>query len=216
MSLRRAVFAAAAAAAAGVLLIGGGATYAAWSDSTESESTTITAGDLKAEISQVGPSDVTYGSNPSIYPSKDSQGIIPGVQAQRWSYTVTNLADSATSATSSLEIKGSIAKDAASDYAAIRPYLRAATKVGNKNETAIPNEKFDVSGFTHSVDLDTTLAPGESVKVQLTVSMPATVTSQGQTVDVAREVISRRSTNTSVQSVFTMTNSAHLVQAKPS
>lgn len=214
MSLRRAVLSAAAAAAAGALLIGGGATYAAWSDSTESESTTITAGDLKAEISQVGPSDVTYGSNPSIYPSKDSQGIIPGVQAQRWSYTVTNLADSATSATSSLEIKGSIAKDAASDYAAIRPYLRATTKVGSQNAMTIPSNKFGDSGFTHSVDLNTTLAPGESVKVELTLSMPATVTSQGQTVDVARELISRRSANTNVKSVFTMTNSARLVQAK--
>ena len=90
MSLRRAVFAAAAAAAAGALLIGGGATYAAWSDSTESETTKVRAGTLEAEIAQSGPTSASTGSNPNIVVPAGSKGIIPGVQAQRWTYTVSN------------------------------------------------------------------------------------------------------------------------------
>ncbi|MGO2863618.1 MAG: SipW-dependent-type signal peptide-containing protein, partial [Brevibacterium sp.] len=58
MSARRAVFAAAAAAVAGALLLGGNVTYAAWSDSANSETTTITAGTLEAEIKLTGPSSV--------------------------------------------------------------------------------------------------------------------------------------------------------------
>jgi alternate signal-mediated exported protein len=211
MSLRRAVLSAAAAAAAGVLLIGGGATYAAWSDSTESESTTITAGDLKADISQVGPSDVTYGSNPSIYPSKDSKGIIPGVQSQQWTYTVTNTKESAVPATGTLEITGSPSN--ADDYTAMRPYLRASTTIdGTKKD--IPTSAFTSGGFSHSVDLGKTLKPSDSVKITLDLSMPATVTDgTGKKIDVAVELINRRSANLDVQSIFTMKNLVRLKQA---
>src|SRR5699024_10652272 len=106
MSLRRAVFAAAAAAAAGALLIGGGATYAEWSDSAESESSTVTAGTLTAGIAQSGPANVSTGSNPNIVVPTGSKGIIPGVQAQRWTYTVTNSTKSATSAVGTVEVVG--------------------------------------------------------------------------------------------------------------
>lgn len=213
MSLRRAVFAAAGAAAAGALLISGGATYAAWSDSAESESTTITAGDLKAEISQSVPTDVPVGTNPSIYPSSGSKGIIPGVQAQRWAYTITNTEESAVPATGTLDITGSPSN--ADDYAAMRPYLRASTTIdGTKND--IPTSAFTSGGFSHSVVLGKKLRPGDSVKITLDLSMPATVTdSASKKVDVAMELINRRSANLDVQSIFTMKNSVRLKQADP-
>ncbi|WP_423058394.1 SipW-dependent-type signal peptide-containing protein [Brevibacterium linens] len=211
MSLRRAVFAAAAAAAAGALLIGGGATYAAWSDSAESETTKVTAGTLEADITQSGPTDVSIGTNPSIYPTSGSKGIIPGVQSQRWTYTVTNSNESATSATGTLDITGSPSN--ADDYAAMRPYLRASTSIdGTKKD--ISTSSFTSTGFSHSVDLGKILKPNGSVKVTLELSMPATATnSAGKKVDVAVELLNRRSANLQVQSVFTMKNSVQLKQS---
>lgn len=211
MSLRRAVFAAAAAAAAGVLLIGGGATYAAWSDSAESESSTITAGTLTASIKLEGQSNLKTGTNPSIVPTSGSKGIIPGVQAQRWTYTVTNSAKSAAAATVVLEISGAPANSDA--YAAMRPYLRASTTVeGTKKD--VPNSAFGSTGFSHSVDVGKTLSPNSSVTIMLDLSIPATVTdSSGNKVDVARELLNRRSATLDFQPVFTMKNSALLRQA---
>ena len=202
MSLRRAVFAGAAAAAAGALLIGGGATYAAWSDSAESESSTVTAGTLTAGIVQNGPTNVS---------TTGSKGLIPGVQAQRWTYTVTNSAKSATAAVGTVDIVGSPSND--NDYAAMRPYLRASTTVdGTKKD--IPNSAFTSSGFSHKIDLGKTLKPGDAATVPLDLSIPATATnSAGKKVDLAVELLNRRSANLDVQSIFTMRNSLQLKQA---
>ena len=211
MSFRRAVFAAAAAAAAGALLIGGGATYAAWSDSAESESSTVTAGTLTAGIAQNGPTNVSTGSNPNIIVPTGSKGLIPGVQAQRWTYTVTNSAKSATAAVGALDIVGSPSN--ADDYAAMRTYLRASATIdGTKKD--IPNSAFSSSGFSHKIDLGKTLKPGDAATVTLDLSIPATATnSAGKKVDLAVELLNRRSANLDVQSIFTMRNSLQLKQA---
>jgi alternate signal-mediated exported protein len=211
MSLRRAVFAAAAAAAAGALLIGGGATYAAWSDSAESESSTVTAGTLTAGIAQSGPANVSTGSNPNIVVPTGSKGIIPGVQAQRWTYTVTNSTKSATSAVGTVEVVGLPSN--ADDYAAMRSYLRASATVdGTKKD--IPSSAFTSSGFSHKIDLGKTLKPGGTATLTLDLSMPATATnSAGKKVDVAVELLNRRSASLDVQSIFTMKNSLQLKQA---
>ncbi|WP_167854340.1 SipW-dependent-type signal peptide-containing protein [Brevibacterium sp. S111] len=211
MSLRRAVFAAAVSAAAGALLIGGGVTYAAWSDSAESESTTVQAGTLTATIAQKGPTNESTGSNPSIVVTSGSNGIIPGAQAQRWTYTVTNSANSATAATGTLDIAGT--PSSTDDYAVMRPYLRASTTI-NGTKKNIPDSAFSSSGFSYSVDLGKTLKPGDSLDIILDLSMPATATnSAGKKVDVAVELLNRRSANLDVQSIFTMKNSAQLKQA---
>lgn len=211
MPVRRAILVAVAAATAGALLLGGNATYAAWSDSDSSERTTITAGDLRAEIAQTGPSAVKTGTSPGIYPTNGSRGIIPGIQAQRWTYTVTNSSDSDVAAGGTLEIKGSISS--AADYAAILPYLRASATVAG-NARTIPNSAFTSTGFSHTIALGEPLKPGKTVNVELTISMPATITnSQGKTVDVAVELLKYRSANTSTHQVFTMKNSAKLKQA---
>lgn len=211
MSLRRAVFAAAAAAAAGAMLIGGGATYAAWSDSAESESSTITAGTLTASIAQNGPTSVSTGSKPNIVVPAGSKGIIPGVQAQRWTYTVTNSTKSATAAVGTLDIAGT--PSSADDYAAVRSYLRASASIDG-TKTDIPSSAFTSSGFSHKVDLGKTLKPGGTATVTLDLSMPASATnSAGKTVDVAVELLNRRSASLDVQSIFTMRNSLQLKQA---
>lgn len=211
MSFRRAVFAAAAAAAAGALLIGGGATYAAWSASTESETTKVRAGTLEAEIAQSGPTSVSTGSNPNIVVPAGSKGIIPGVQAQRWTYTVSNSTESATAAVGTLDIAGT--PSSADDYAAVRTYLRASATV-NGTKKDIPSSAFTTSGFTHKVDLGKTLKPGGTATVTLNLSMPATATnSAGKKVDVAVELLNRRSASLDVQSIFTMRNSLQLKQA---
>lgn len=212
MSARRAVFAAAAAATAGALLLGGNATYAAWSDSAKSEKTTITAGTLAAEITQSDPASVAMGEGASagIFPGDNSKGIIPGAQGQRWTYTVTNSSKSAVTANVALKINGSVSN--VTDYAAIRPYLKATTKVG-ATTTEIPSSAFTASGFQHTVKLGDKLAPGKKATIELTLSMPATVTnSQGQKVDVAVELIKHRSATTDAQKIFTMENSASLSQ----
>lgn len=211
MSARRAVLTAVVAATAGALLLGGNATYAAWSDSQRSGQSTITAGDLKANnITQIGPTAVKTGTSAGIYPATGSEGIIPGIQAQRWTYTVTNSPDSAVSADGTLEIAGAVSDS--TDYTAIRPYLRASTTIGNTT-TDIPNSAFTADGFHYEVDLDTTLQPGESVTVDLTISMPASIEiSQGENVDVAVELLKHRSANTSAHGIFTMKTSAQLTQ----
>lgn len=211
MSARRAVLTAVVAATAGALLLGGNATYAAWSDSQRSGQSTITAGDLKVDISQTGPTAVDDGTNTSIYPVTGSRGIIPGEQSQRWTYTVTNSSASAVSADGTLEIAGAVSDPI--DYTAVRPYLRASTTIGNTT-TDIPNSAFTADGFQYEVDLDTKLQPSKSVTIDLTISMPATITnSQGQNVDVAVELLKHRSANTSTHGIFTMENSANLTQA---
>lgn len=211
MSVRRAVFAASAAAAAGALLIGSGATYAAWSDSAESETTKIKAGSLTAAIDQQGPTNVKTGDNPSIVVSPGSNGIVPGVQAQRWTYTVTNSAESATAAAGTLDLAGTASN--VDDYTAIRPYLRASATVDGTKKN-IPNSAFTAAGFTHSVDLSKKLAPGDSATVTVDLSMPATAAnSSGKKVNVASELLNRRSPGSGIQPVFTMKNSAQLTQA---
>lgn len=212
MSSRRAVLAAVAAAAASALLLGGNATYAAWSDSKSSQKTTITAGTLKAEIDQAGPTPVTMGEGAStgIYPTKGSKGIIPGVQGQRWTYTVTNSSKSAVAANGVLKINGSVSN--AADYTAVRPYLKATAKSGDKT-TELPSSAFTAAGLQHTVKLSDKLAPGKKATIELTISMPATVTnSQGQKVDVAVELLKHRSANTDAQKIFTMENSVSLAQ----
>ena len=64
------------------------------------------------------------------------------------------------------------------------------------------------------MDLGKTLKPGDSLDIILDLSMPATATnSAGKKVDVAVELLNRRSANLDVQSIFTMKNSAQLKQA---
>ena len=211
MSLRRAVLAAAAAAAAGALLIGGGATYAAWSDSTQPESTKITAGDLTAGITQKGPSDFKIGEDPSIVVAPGSRGIIPGAQAQRWTYTVVNSTKSATAATGAIDIAGTPSD--VDDYEAVRHYLRASATIDGTTKD-VPITAFGKSGFSHSVDLGKKLSPGESATVTLDLSIPATAADPaGKTVDGAAELLNRRSANLQTQNVFEMENSFRLKQA---
>lgn len=211
MTSRSAVLTAVAAIAASVVLLGGGVTYAAWSDSASSDTTIVTAGDLTAEITQSGPTSVQRGSTNGVYPSGNSQGIIPGLQAQRWTYTVTNSSDSTVDAEATLRLRGGVRS--ADDYAAARGYLRGEVTVEGRS-SPVPSSSFGSGGLTHDVDLGTRLAPGQSIPVTLTVSMPATVAdSQGRTVDVAVALQNRRSASTSAHPLFTMTNTLLLEQS---
>lgn len=211
MTSRSAVLTAVAAAGVAVVLLGGTATYAAWSETVSSDTTSITAGELTAEIAQSGPTSVQTGTTSGVYRSGNSQGIIPGMQAQRWTYTVSNSTDSAVDAEATLRLRGGVRN--ADDYAAARGYLRGEVSVEGRVST-VPPSSFGSGGLSHDVDLGTQLAPGESVSVTLTVSMPATVTdSQGRTVDVAVTLQNRRSASASSHPLFTMTNTLLLEQA---
>ena len=49
---------------------------------------------------------VQTGTTSGVYRSGNSQGIIPGMQAQRWTYTVSNSTDSAVDAEATLRLRG--------------------------------------------------------------------------------------------------------------
>lgn len=211
MTARISLVAATAAAGLVAVLVGGSATYAAWTATAEGGTATIIAGDLQAEITQSGPTTVRTGSSAGVYPVADSQGIIPGVQAQQWTYSLANVHESATGADATLRLRGDV-RDV-SDYTAIRPYLRGTVEVEGR-ELGLPESAFGPAGLDHDVDLGVSLAPGESVSVVLTLSMPASVTDpNGRTIDVAVATQNHRSASTAHQPIFTMTNSVLLHQA---
>lgn len=214
MSTRKGLAVAGVAAVAAALLLGGASTYTSWTDTTSSETTKITAGDLTAQIEQEGPASVKIepGPGPGVYPQAGSQGLIPGFQGQQWSYTLANSSNSAVAADAVLLLRGS--PDDANEYAAFRPYLRATVQVEGQDPISVPVESFVEDGFAFDLDVGTRLQPGETVRATLKVYMPATVDSaDGSTTDVGFALRDLRSAGTDAHPVFTMENSVYLRQA---
>lgn len=212
MSFRNGLMAAGAALTGAALLLGGTSTFASWTDSTSSGTTTISAGTLSAGISQEGPVVVEVGEpSPGVFPGAESQGIIPGVQGQQWSYALANSGDSDVIADASLLLRGS----PNDDYWAFLPYLRATVQVeGQEDPIEVPTESFTESGFAFDLDLGTRLQPGETVGATLTIYMPATVNSaNGGTADVGFALRDLRSADRAAHPVITLENSVYLRQA---
>lgn len=212
MSTRKGLTLAGVAVVAATLLLGGASTYASWTDTASSEATTITAGGLTAVIGQDGPDLVEIGeSGPGVYPEGGSEGLIPGVQGQQWSYTLGNDAGSDVVADAVLLLRGSPYE--ANEYAALHPYLRATVQVEGQDPIDVPTESFTATGFAFDLDLGTRLQPGETVGATLTVYMPATIETADGTTDVGFALRDLRSADTAAHPVLTMENSVYLRQA---
>lgn len=209
MSFRLSLVVALAAAVLAVLLLGGTATRAAWTDSTGSESTTLTAGNLTAEITQSGPTSVPLGEARGIYPQQGSEGLIPGVQGQQWNYVLSNAPSSAVAADAALRLQGT--PQNADEYEALRPFLQASVEVeGQPDPITVPAESFANTGFTYDVDLGARLEPGEDLQVTVTFSVPASVDGSP---NLGATLNNMRSTSTTAQPIFTMANAVYLRQA---
>lgn len=198
------------AAVAAVTLIGGPSTQAHWTGTAGSGTTRIQAGTLTGSINQAGPTTFSVGTGSNVYVTQPqtAAGIIPGVQGQSWTYTLTNSSASATPAAAALQLKSS---SVTGDYAALRPYLQATVTVDGAGTTAVPAAAFTAAGLTHTVDLPGTLRPGQSRTVTLRILVPMTDTAG---TDIPQALRATRSTSASAPAaVFTMTNALALTQA---
>lgn len=208
MSTRLSVLAVVAAVVLAALLLGGTATRAAWTDSMESEITTLTAGSLSGQISQRGPTSVSLGEVPGVYPQEGSQGLIPGVQSQQWSYVLSNDPSSDVAADATLRLQGTPLN--ASDYEDLRPFLRATLEIeGQPDPISVPADSFGSTGFSFDVDLDARLEPGDELQVAVTLFVPASI--EGYP-NLAVTLNGLRSTSTAAYPIFTMTNAVYLRQ----
>lgn len=214
MPLSKALLTAGAAAALAALLLGGTATYASWSDSTDSgTTTTIAAGELTAEITQTGPKSVQYGTEATgIYPTAGSEGIIPGIQDQRWTYTLTNTSDSSVAAEATLRLRGEPVTHAG--YSNFLGSLHGVVIV-DSHEIDIPASAFTEVGLSYDVDLGIRLNPGESSTVEFSLRVPQIGWSRswGITRDLAEGLQNTRSQSVAALPFFAMTNRVFLEQA---
>lgn len=198
------------AAAAVVTLIGGPATQASWTDTANSGTTRIQAGTLTGTIGQSGPASfpVGTGSNVHVAQPQTAAGIIPGVQGQSWTYTLTNSPASDAPATAALRLKSS---SVTGDYAALRPYLRATVAIDGAEPTAVPAAAFTPAGLAHTVALPGTLRPGQNRTVSLRVLVPMT---DADGTDIPQALRATRSMSAGTPATaFTMTNTLELAQA---
>jgi hypothetical protein len=202
-SLKVSVVAASAAAVLGVLLIGTPGSFASLSSTASGSPLVITAGTITASVTGPTSASVTVGSAPAgVVVNTGSLGMIPGIQDQTLTYSVTNNSTSASpAAISSVEIVSSGIVNSTS-WSDIRPYLTATVKVNGGTAIPLPATAFTATGIDGTVASTVNLQPGASVPVVVEFSIPATASSG--TIDLLRTLQADRSSALSIASIVTV------------
>ncbi|MFZ4893065.1 hypothetical protein ACL9RL_01295 [Plantibacter sp. Mn2098] len=211
---KRPLVVAAAAATVGVLLFSGAMTQASWGGSQNGQATLVTSGSLLGTISAATVAYPTIGGAPpaNIVIRPGSSGMIPGVKAQSFSYTVTNTSQ-ATGATAPASFLADVTLTFASTvtdaaaYAAALPYLSVSSTVtkGSVSRGVTTTGCVTASGIVCSPPLSTavTLLPGESAVVLVTFQLSAAGLAPLNSI---------RSSTTDVSPIFSFTPTVNLTQ----
>lgn len=201
--LKTAVVAATAAAVLGVLLIGTPGSFASLSATASGSPLVITSGTITATVSGPTVGIVATGTAPAgVVVDTGSQGIIPGIQDETLTYSVTNNSSSASpAAISSIEVVSSGLVNS-SAWADIEPYLSATVKLNGGAATPLPAGAFNATGIDGTVASSVNLQPGATVPVVVEFSIPATASSG--TIDLLRTLQADRSSSVSIASIITV------------
>jgi hypothetical protein len=170
---RRAVVALVATAAVGVLLIGGIPAYAYLTDAKTGTALPITAGNLTATASAptVGTTSIGSVTAGGRYVVRaGTPGMVPGVQAQTLTYTVTNTGSARAPASAAVRVLSTAITDSAA-WTAIQPYLAVTAKIGSGTATPVTTS---AAGIDATVTSTTAIQPQASTTVVLSFSIPAT------------------------------------------
>jgi hypothetical protein len=202
-SLKVSVVAASAAAVLGVLLLGTPGSFASLSSTVSGTPLVITSGTITASVSGPTFASVSTGPAPAgVVVNTGSLGIIPGIQDETLTYSVTNSSTSASpAAVSSIEVVSSGIVNAAA-WADIQPYLTATVKVNGGAAIALPATAFTATGIDGTIASTVNLQPGATVPVVVEFSIPATASSG--TIDLLRTLQADRSASTSIASIITV------------
>jgi len=167
---RRAVVAAIATAAVGVLLIGGIPAYAYFRGTATGAAASISSGGLSATISAPTSGTSSIGTAPTrVVVRAGTPGMVPGVQAQTLSYTITNTGTARSPASASVRVVSAAVVDTTT-WAGIQPYLQVTATIGAGAATAVATSSAGIDGTVTST---AAIQPGASVQVVLTFTLPA-------------------------------------------
>jgi hypothetical protein len=200
-SLKVSVAAASAAAVLGVLLLGTPGSFASLSSTASGSPLVITSGTIIASVSGPTSASVSTGTAPTgVVVNTGSLGIIPGIQDETLTYSVTNSSSSASpAAISSIEVVSSGIVNATA-WADILPYLTATVKVNGGAAIALSAAAFTASGIDGTITSTVNLQPGATVPVVVEFSIPAT----SGAIDLLRTLQADRSASTSIASIITV------------
>lgn len=159
---------AATALAAGVALLGATpGTFAFLSDTTTQPATTVTSGGLALTIAQSSQWVTTAGTGAGSTVAVGTTGYVPGQRGQKLTFTLTNAATSATSATlSSTLTSGAFWADLSAKN------LLTVTSSVDSGPCSVGSLSATATGISIPVT-STTLSPGTSCVVSFTVGIPA-------------------------------------------
>lgn len=159
----------------GFLLIGGAGTYALWSDTQAGTPVVIQTGNLSATISAAVTGTTAMAAAPAgVVVRAGSTGMVPGVQAETLTYTVTNTGTAGVPAKLSFVTHGHRDAAATTAWAAIQPHLTVTVSATGTGAVALPTSGVTTTDaalatFTSAVIIQ----PGASANIVFTFSLPA-------------------------------------------
>jgi hypothetical protein len=208
---RNALVAAVGAAVFGALLLGMPGSFAQWTATASGTPLVITTGTISSSVTGPTIGTATTGTTPSgVVVASGSAGIIPGIQTQTLTYTVTNSAASASpAAISSIHLVSSSIIDA-TRWADIHPYLVVSVVVNGGAAVTLDDSAITAEGIDGSVAANTNLQVGESVSVVVQFSIPATASSG--TIDLLRTLEPDRSSGLSLAAIIDLAPEFTLTQ----
>lgn len=197
--LKHAAVAAVAAAVLGALLLGSPGSFASLNATATGSSLVITSGTISASVAGPTTDTVTTGTAPAgVVVDAGSVGIIPGIQAQTLTYSVTNSSSSASpAAISSIHVVSTSITNA-TRWAHIQPYLAVTVAVNGGPPVAVPSSAITSTGIDAAIPGTVNVQPGATVPVVISFTIPAT----SGAIDLLRQLQPDRSSGLAIASII--------------
>jgi hypothetical protein len=170
---------AAGALLVGMLVINAPGTYALWNDTQAGTPVTIQTGNLSATISAPVLGTSAIAAAPAgVVVRPGTTGMVPGVQAQTLTYTVTNTGSERVPAKVSFTTHGHRDPATAAAWTALQPHLKVRVAMTGTGEAELPTSGVTttdspLADFTSQVPV--ILQPGATVNIVFTFSIPNSV-----------------------------------------
>jgi uncharacterized protein YraI len=203
---RRSVAVLITAAALGVLLIWGVPSLAFYQASAMGAQLSISSGTLSTVVSGPTTAYPSIGTAPSgVIVRSGSVGVIPGIQSETLTYSVTNGGTDRVPSAQSYRLIGTVTD--ATAWAAIQPYIQVQLSVGGAVLSTITTT---ASGFDVTVPRATPLAGGGAPALPVVVTFTLPASSSG--VDLLRALQGARATTASIRAMLAVQLQVTLTQ----
>jgi len=166
---------AAGALLVGMLVINAPGTYALWNDTQAGTAVTIKTGNLSATISAPVVGTAPQAAAPAgVVVRAGSKGMVPGVQAETLTYTVTNTGSDRVPAKVSFVVHGHRDAAATAAWTAIQPRLTVSMSVTGSGSQALPTAGITATDAPlANVTSAVVIQPGATANIVFTFSLPA-------------------------------------------